>query len=255
LEYADVLAIHEQLTLEFASTEDPISPPGVRDHGLLESAVSRQHTGSADILKYSTAYSSAAALMFGVCNNHPFYNGNKRSALVAGLLHLDRNNLVLENVTREDLFRLMMRVASHHYSQRSLGKDVVPDPDNEIAAIAGWLQSSAREIKRGERSIPYSELYRIIQKFGFRLGSKKHNHVEVLQRKKTWLGEKWDCIYKLPCPGDSRIVQINELKVVRRALRLTEEDGVDSESFYETRIVIDGFITAHRQVLRKLART
>lgn len=256
MDSATVLAIHEQLTAEFATTEDPISPAGVRDLGLLESAVSRQHTAVGDVMKYDSPAKNAAALMFGLCNNHPFYNGNKRAALVAGLLHLDRNHLVLEGVTKDDLFRLMKRVASHFFSERRHGKDVLPDPDHEIDAIASWIDQNARDIKKGERPIPYAELYRIIEQFGFRLGAKKHNQVEVLQRKVRWFGgEKWDCVYKAPCPGDSRIVQVSEIKALRRALKLTEEDGVDSESFYDSRVVIDSFITAHRQVLRKLART
>jgi hypothetical protein len=147
-------------------------------------------------------------------------------------------------------------VASHFYSTRKLGKDVLPNPDEEISAIASWIDGNSREIKRGERPIPYGELYRIIHQFGYRLGAKRHNQIEILQKKLGWFGnEKWVCVYKVSCPGDSRVVPINELKAVRRALSLTEEDGVDSESFYDTRLVIDSFITAHRQVLRKLAKT
>ena len=88
---ADVMAVHDYLILEFAGTEDPMSPPGVRDENLLASAVARQHVGYDGTLKYATPWLSAATLMFGICNNHPFYNGNKRTALVAGLTHLDRN--------------------------------------------------------------------------------------------------------------------------------------------------------------------
>ena len=183
LDPATVLAIHQQLTAEFSATEDPISPPGVRDYGLLESAVSRQHTAVGDVMKYDSATTNAAALMFGLCNNHPFFNGNKRTALVAGLLHLDRNHLVLETVTKDDLFRLMTRIASHFYSERKLGKDVLPDPDTEIGRIAAWLEANSREIQKGERPIPYAELYRIVEQFGFKLGAKRHNQVEILQRR------------------------------------------------------------------------
>lgn len=256
LDFQTVLVIHEQLTAEFAITEDPISPSGVRDQGLLESAVSRQWTSVGEIMKYDSPAKSAAALMFGVCNNHPFFNGNKRTALVAGLLHLDRNHLVLHNVDKDDLFRLMKRVASHFYSTRKQGKDILSSPDEEISAIAIWIEENSRGIVRGERSIPYAELYKIIQQFGYRLGEKRNNQLEVLQKKKRWfLGEKWCCVYKVACPGDSRIVPIDQIKALRRALSLTENDGIDSESFYDSRLVIDSFITSHRQVLRKLAKT
>jgi prophage maintenance system killer protein len=256
LDFETVVAIHEQLTAEFSITEDPISPSGVRDNGLLESAVFRQLTSVGEVMKYDSPAKNAAALMFGVCNNHPFYNGNKRAALVAGLLHLDRNNLVLHNVDKDDLFRLMKRVASHFYSTQKQGKDILSSPDEEIAAIANWIEENSREIVRGERSIPYAEFYRIIQQFDYKLGEKRNNQIEILQKKKRWfLGEKWVCVYKVACPGDSRIVPIDQIKAVRRVLSLTENDGIDSESFYDSRLVIDSFITSHRQVLRKLAKT
>jgi len=74
---------------DFAGTGDPIAPPGVRSMTLLESAVSRQHTALGGRLKYADPVSSAATLLYGICSDHPFHNGNKRTALVAMLVHLD----------------------------------------------------------------------------------------------------------------------------------------------------------------------
>lgn len=253
-----VLAIHEHLVREFANTDDPVSPPGVRDHGLLESAVHRQFAGSGGYLKYSTPYLNAASLMFGICNNHPFYNGNKRTALLSALMHLDANGLVLEHVTQEDLYRLMIRIATHAVAKetrRAQRRGERPNPDDEIVAIATWLDENARPIKRGERNITYGELYKILTKFGFRIGDKKHNKVEILKRKKTLFGgEKWYCVHKVGCPGDSHSVSLNEIKKTREVLELTEGHGVDSESFYNTQVIIDAFIRNHRNVLRRLAR-
>ena len=75
----DVLSIHEVLTADFAAAADPISPSGVKSMELLESAVGRQHAGFHDRLKYDTPVSNAAALTYGICLNHPFHNGNKRT--------------------------------------------------------------------------------------------------------------------------------------------------------------------------------
>lgn len=253
-----VLAIHEHLVLEFSQTEDPISPPGVRDLGLLESAVHRQNAGSKDYLKYDTPCSNAASLMFGICNNHPFYNGNKRTALVSGLMHLDTNGLVLEGVTKDDLYRLMIRIATHAASKEGrkyLKKGGRRSADDEITAITGWLEDYARPIRRGERNITYGQLYKILEKFEYRLGDKRHNKLEILKRKKTLFGgEKWICVYKVPCPGDGRTAGLNGIKAIREALELTEEHGVDSESFYNTYLIIDSFVRTHRNVLRKLAK-
>ena len=88
---ADLTTIHERLVEDFASTRDPISPPGVRSIALLEPAVGRQHTGLGETLKYPRPIENAATLAYGICCHHAFHNGNKRTALVAMLVHLDRN--------------------------------------------------------------------------------------------------------------------------------------------------------------------
>jgi death on curing protein len=254
---ADVQAVHNYLVLEFAATGDPMSPPGVRDENLLASAVSRQHVGFEDQLKYGTPCLSAATLMFGICNNHPFHNGNKRTALVAGLTHLDRNGLVLDTVTRKELYDLMLSIARHDMSgltQRDIGSKI-DFWDMEVWAIAAWLEDHVRRITRGERVITYGQLYRILEKFGYRMGDKRNNKVEVLRQKKRLLGGvKFDCVLKIPCPGDGLTVSLNEIKYIRERLGLRESDGTDSTSFYDTQAVIDSFVHQHRMVLRSLAK-
>ena len=96
----DVLLIHEALAADFAAADDPIAPAGVRDMGLLESAIGRQFAGSVTSLKYPAPIENAATVMYGICSNHPFHNGNKRTALVSLLSHLDKNGLTLMD-TRE----------------------------------------------------------------------------------------------------------------------------------------------------------
>ena len=251
------MAVHNYLVLEFVGTQDPMSPPGVRDENLLASAVARQHVGFDGTLKYATPCLSAATLMFGICNNHPFYNGNKRTALVAGLTHLDRNGLVLDSVTRKELYELMLSIARHTMSgltQRDVGSKL-DFWDMEVWAIAGWLEENVRKITKGERVITYGQLYRILEKFGYRMGNKYHNKMEVLRSRKRLLGSvKFECVYKIACPGNALTVSINEIKQIREHLELRESDGVDSTSFYDTQAVIDSFVHQHRMVLRSLAK-
>ncbi len=254
---ADVKAVHNYLVLEFAGTEDPMSPPGVRDENLLASAVARQHVGFEGVLKYGTPCLSAATLMFGLCNNHPFYNGNKRSALVAGLTHLDRNGLVLDSVTRKQLFDLMLSIARHEMSglsARDIGSKL-DFWDMEVWAIADWLERNVRKVTKGERVITYGQLYRILEKFGYRMGNKRNNRMDVLRPKKGLLGGvKYQCVYRIACPGDAYTVSINEIKQVRESLGLRESDGSDSTAFYDTQAMIDSFVHQHRMVLRSLAK-
>src|SRR5437667_1950835 len=100
----DVLRIHEYLVRDFAQSDDPIAPSGVRSEALLESAIGRQHVALGDEMKYATIHENAATLLYGLCLDHPFHNGNKRTALVAMLVHLDRNKTSLFDVNQKELF-------------------------------------------------------------------------------------------------------------------------------------------------------
>ncbi len=90
-----MLAIHNALVLDFLHQENPIDPPGPRNDDIIASAVFRQHTSIGDVLKYPSVELSAAALLHSLVNNHPFHNGNKRTALVSMLVLLDENELML----------------------------------------------------------------------------------------------------------------------------------------------------------------
>lgn len=81
----EVLAIHERLLEAFGG------PKGVRDLGLLESALYRPRSGHYDDLP-----SMAAALFESLLMNHPFLDGNKRVAFFATDVFLRVNGFHLE---------------------------------------------------------------------------------------------------------------------------------------------------------------
>jgi death on curing protein len=80
-----ILKIHER------SLEEYGGDPGVRDQGLLESAVAqpRASFGGKDL--YPGIVEKAAALAFSLVKNHPFFDGNKRTGYGAMLMFLSRN--------------------------------------------------------------------------------------------------------------------------------------------------------------------
>jgi death-on-curing protein len=77
LSVIEVLAIHALVIERFGGTD------GIRDVGALEAAVFRPQTGY-----YSDAVAEAAALFESLVQNHPFLDGNKRTALAAADVHL-----------------------------------------------------------------------------------------------------------------------------------------------------------------------
>lgn len=90
LRVVDVLALHAILIDEFGGTD------GVRDLGALEAAVFRPQTGY-----YADAIAEAAALFESLIQNHPFLDGNKRTAVAAADVHLRTNGLELAGDSME----------------------------------------------------------------------------------------------------------------------------------------------------------
>ena len=76
----ETLELHEHLIRRFGG------PAGVRDMGLLESALIRPQTGY-----YETLSMQAAALLQSLCQNHCFVDGNKRVAFAATAIFLRMN--------------------------------------------------------------------------------------------------------------------------------------------------------------------
>jgi death on curing protein len=82
IEEADATAIHDRLVAEHGRAA------GLRDAGLLRSALARPQ----QLRSYSrrpTIIDLAAAYITGIVRNHPFIDGNKRTAFVVGVLFLE----------------------------------------------------------------------------------------------------------------------------------------------------------------------
>ena len=81
-----VLFIHARLIAETGGEH------GVRDIGLLQSAVARPKATFDNKELYPDVANKAAALMESLINNHPFVDGNKRTGITAAVLFLRINN-------------------------------------------------------------------------------------------------------------------------------------------------------------------
>ncbi len=83
----EVLAIQAEQIERYGGTR------GLRDRGLLESALAMPAATYGGEFLHSTLFEMAAAYLFHLCNNHPFLDGNKRTALAACLAFLWLNDL------------------------------------------------------------------------------------------------------------------------------------------------------------------
>ena len=261
----EVLKIYKILVEDFSESDDPISPSGVRSLDLLESAIARQQTAIGSILKYSTPVENASTLLYGICNNHPFYNGNKRTALVSMLAHLDKNKFTLRGTSQKELYSFMIDVANHTLGERrndrrrNYGK--IKNSDEEIRRIVKWVSKRIDKVTRGEKQITYKQLEKILKKHNYVFENPRNSSIDIVRiseervgifRKRKEISRK---VGNIPFPGENRDVALRHIKFVREKCNLREEDGVDSVSFYDYTEVISSFVNRYRKLLRNLGRT
>ncbi len=115
LTLSEVLELHHEEIILYGGAD------GIRDIGLLESAVSQpQATFGGDYL-HEDLFHMAAAYTFHLAQNHPFFDGNKRTALAAGLVFLKINSQHVIDSNRK-LIDVMIQVASGKLSKEELAK-------------------------------------------------------------------------------------------------------------------------------------
>ncbi len=114
IEVEVVLAFHRRQIAEYGGSE------GLRDRGLLESALARPknlqaYDSEADIASLAAAYA------FGVAKNHAFIDGNKRTALVVATAFLDLNGYELV-ADRSEIFDIVLKLAGGRLDEGHLAQ-------------------------------------------------------------------------------------------------------------------------------------
>jgi death-on-curing protein len=104
LTLAEVLALHGDQIARYGGK------PGVRDLGLLQSALAVPAATFGGEFLHASIHEIAAAYLFHVVRNHPFIDGNKRTGLMAMLAFLGLNSLRL-HAAPDDLTKLVLGVA------------------------------------------------------------------------------------------------------------------------------------------------
>jgi death on curing protein len=104
LDVDDVLELHATLIVEHGGSD------GIRDRGLLESAVAQPMASFGGEFLHDLL-EMAAALLVSLVGNHPFVDGNKRTGLAAMLMFLELNGYSVDESTRA-LVDLTLAVAS-----------------------------------------------------------------------------------------------------------------------------------------------
>jgi death-on-curing protein len=93
---------------------------GVRDEGLRESALARPQNTAAYADEVPTLYRLAAAYAFGIARNHPFLDGNKRTALVVAIAFLTRNGVAFA-ASQQETYLTFYDLAAGKLTEEELG--------------------------------------------------------------------------------------------------------------------------------------
>lgn len=108
-----VLLLHSSLIEAFGGSD------GVRDEGLLESALASPFQTFGGEAVYPSVQSKAAQLGFGLIRNHPFVDGNKRIGAHAMLVFLELNGIEL-HYDQPELIDIILSVASGETDRQGL---------------------------------------------------------------------------------------------------------------------------------------
>ena len=105
LKKRQILLLHSVLIAESGGSD------GVRDEGLLDSAVNTPFQTFSGLDLYPTVLEKAVRLGFGLIRNHPFIDGNKRIGTHAMLVFLNLNSITL-SYEDDELISTILSVAS-----------------------------------------------------------------------------------------------------------------------------------------------
>lgn len=105
LEVEDVLQIHADQLERYGGLS------GVRDLGLLESAVSMPRATYAGEFLHGDLFAMAAAYLFHITRNHPFLDGNKRTGAASALVFLDLHGIEV-TASNDALYDLVIGMAT-----------------------------------------------------------------------------------------------------------------------------------------------
>jgi len=125
-----LISLEELVWMHTVAVEEFGGTTGVRDRGLLESALTRPLASFGGRNLYDTPFKRAASLAESLVLNHGFVDGNKRTAMYAMAAWLEREGYAIE-AERGGLRDLALAIASHELSPEQ---------------IAAWLEQRSKHL-------------------------------------------------------------------------------------------------------------
>lgn len=232
----DVLDAHYLIAEHFRNLGEGIGGFGPKDVGLLSSAVARQVASAGGSYAYEGVWEIAASLMFGLINNHPFHDANKRTAFLSIVFFLLEQGFV-PRVDILDVEDFTVEIAEFHGLN---GRHM------EVSEIWPRLKTMFREQdNRISYVVTFRELDQLLRVHGCSLRNPSGNYIDVYK------GEHR--VAHIGFPGMSKEVGRKAIATVRRETGLTAENGYDAQVFFKSADPLNQLIGLYEEPLRRLA--
>jgi death-on-curing protein len=112
----DVIVIHEEQLIAFGGLD------GIRDQGLLESAVMMPQASFGGEYLHTTLFEMSSAYAFHIAENQPFLDGNKRTALTSAMVFLELNGFEFLGEDDLTLYDAMIAIAERRLDKPGLAE-------------------------------------------------------------------------------------------------------------------------------------
>lgn len=250
----DILKAHYLICDYFESNNNITSLYGVKSINLLCSAVGRQVTGSNVVLKWKSPLDRCATLFYGLIKNHPFHDGNKRTAFLATLLYLSRIGL-LPYKGQKEFEDLTIAIASNSLNKSIYYSKFKNDPDAEVLTISRTLKSLTRKTDKRYYALTYKEFNHKIKSYGFILDKPSKGYIVLYKKVKNLFGQDKDIyLMQIGFPGWSKQINEKATKCVINAIK-ENTDGrleLDSQIFFKDGDPLYKLIENYEKLLLRL---
>lgn len=263
----DVLRAHFILADYFHDLGEDLHLFGVKNRDAFVSAINRQVVGFENQLKWSNVYEYSATVFFGLIKNHPFQDGNKRTALLSLIYHLFNNDLLF-TVSEKELDKLAVSVAEiggergdREDGQKILALGRYKDfekfhglEDGEVKFLAKFLRKNTRRIEKHSVSPTFQELKTALKKHGFEMENAGGNYINVVREEPKYFGlsKKRVSVCQVGFPGWKKQVSQNALKTIRKSTGLTQENGYDWRAIVGKVEPLNALISQYEGPLKRL---
>ena len=232
----DVLDAHFLICDHFFKLGEGIAGFGPKDIGLLSSAVSRQLASAGGSFVYNDFWDIASSLIFGLINDHPFHDGNKRTAFLSSVFFMMEHGYT-PSVDISEVEDFTVEIADFKR---------INNRHMRVEEIAPRFKSMFRkQDKRMSYIVTFNELQKLLSAHNCSIANPSGNFINV------YVGE--NRVSQIGFPGWTKEVSRNAISTVRKSTGLLPENGIDAQVFFKGADPLSELIGEYEEPLKRLA--